>query len=228
MPRQRANDAKALHRPRERDDYFELLQDAVDTLWDDLAENSKRHADYLTQFPSNRSDCDLLAAVGSLQIVLDFLIFSPSTSVEVSDRRKRFRILEELQQALVDLFEGSAPPPILRARKKDSGRRPDVSSILTIKGILAGLMQCQVRAGMSREQAANWIVQNMSPKLAARISAKPVTPRMVEEWLDRFGGKHAEQNAARKAYGVWSQDSSKLTKQQFKRITERLASGDHY
>ena len=52
---------------------------------------------------------------------------------------------------------------------------------------------------------------------------------MVEEWLDRFGGKHAEQDAGRKAYLVWSQDSSPLTgsppltKEQFKTITERMA-----
>jgi hypothetical protein len=89
-------------------------------------------------------------------------------------------------------------------------------------------MQCQVRAGMSRKQAANWIVQNMLPKLAARISTRPATPRAEEEWLDRFGGKYGPQNAARKAYQSWSQNSPKLTKQQFKRTTERLASEDTY
>jgi hypothetical protein len=52
---------------------------------------------------------------------------------------------------------------------------------------------------MSRHQAAKGIADNMSPALASRISRKPITARMVEEWLDRFGGKHAEPNAARKA-----------------------------
>lgn len=228
MPRPRVNKTKAIRRRWKRDDYFELLQDAVDTLWDDLAENSTSHADCLTQFPSNRSDCDLLAAIGSLRIVLDFLRFSPTISLEYSDRHNRFRFVEELRQALVDLLEGSAPAPILRARKKRSGRRADVSSTLTLKGILAGLMQCQLRTGMTRAQAANWIAQNMSPRLAKRISTKPVTPRMVEEWLDRFGGEYGEPNAARRAYEVWSQDSPPLTKQKFRRITERLGSGDIY
>src|SRR5262245_836058 len=129
MPRPRTNEAKDVL----RDDYFELLQDAVDTLWDDLAENSGHHADCLAQFPSNRSDCDLLAATGALQSVLRFLGFSPTKSLHLSERRKRFRIIEELRQALIDLLEGSAPAPMLRARKKRSGRRADVSSILTIK-----------------------------------------------------------------------------------------------
>jgi hypothetical protein len=229
MPRQPAKDEEDLLKELERlspeHSYFQSLQDAVDELWDNLSDNSKRHASYLIQFPSNRSDCDLVAAAGALRVVLDFLRSSPTNSLDHSDRLSCFRILEELQRALVDLLEGSAPAPILRSRKKRSGRRADVSSTLTLKGIIAGLMQSKIRAGMTRAQAANWIVQNMSPKLAERISTKRVTPRMVEEWLDRFGGKHGEQNAARKAYKVWSQNSPTLTKQKFKKITERLGAG---
>ena len=224
MPRRRANDAKPLPKSLGRNDYFALLQDAVDNLWDGLAANSEGHANDLTQFPYDRAGCDLLAAIGALQTVLDFLRFSPTKSLEWSDRRKCSRILEELKHALFDLWEGSAPAPILMARKKGKGRRADVSSTLAIKGHLAGLMYCQVHAGMTREQAAKWIVNNMSPKLAPRISRKPTTARMVEEWLDRFGGKHAEQNAAREAYQAWSQDPPKLTKQLLLRFTESLAS----
>jgi hypothetical protein len=68
----------------------------------------------------------------------------------------------------------------------------------------------------------------MSPKLASVISRQPISAGMVEEWLDRFGGKHAEKNAARKAYLVWSQgDSSPLTKKLFKTITERIGAGEY-
>src|SRR5262249_53461718 len=194
MPRPRANDAKALPKPLEGNDYFALLQDAVDGLWDDLAANSERHADHLTQFPSDRSGCDLIAAIDALQIVLDFLRFSPTKSLESSARRKCSRILEELRQALVDLFEGSAPAPILRARKKGKGRRADVSSTLAIKGILAGLMHCQMRAGLTREQAAKWIVDNMSPKLAARADDRSTRsmPESVEEFFDPGDRAHVQ------------------------------------
>jgi hypothetical protein len=84
-------------------------------------------------------------------------------------------------------------------------------------------MHRQQCAGMSRHQAAKWIANNMSPRLAARVSRTPVTARMVEEWLDRFGGKHAEASAARDAYRVWSQPLPfPLTKQKFRTMTEGL------
>ena len=102
------------------------------------------------------------------------------------------------------------------------GRRPDVSLVLGLKGILAGLMERKQREGMTREEAARWIADNTPPKLAARISRKPITARSVEEWRDRFGGKHGPQDTARKAYLVWSQESSQLTKKDFKRISVGL------
>ena len=205
-------------------DYLELLQDSVDELWDDLEDNRALYAKNLAQFSDDKPGCDLVAAVLAVDAVIKFLRFSPSKSLSTADRRKRFKTLDELRQALLDLSEGSAPAPILRPQRKNRGRRADVSSVLAVKGVLAGLMQRQQRAGMSRHQAAKWIADNMSPKLASRISRKPITPRMVEEWLDRFGGKHAEQNAARKAYLVWCRDdSTPLTKQLFLTITERIA-----
>ena len=78
---------------------------------------------------------------------------------------------------------------MLRPQGKNRGRRADVSSVLVLKGILAGLMHRQQRAGLSRYQAAKWIADNMSPKLASVISRQPISAGMVEEWLDRFGGQ---------------------------------------
>jgi hypothetical protein len=208
-------------------DYLELLQDSVDDLWDKLADNHVGHLDDLKRFPQDKPSCDLVAAFLAIDAVINFLRFSPGKSLSISDRRKRFKILDELRQALFDLSEGGAPAPMLMPQSKGSGRRADVSSVLAVKGLLAGLMHRQQRVGMSRPQAAKWIVDNMSPKLASRISRKRITPRMVEEWLDRFGGRHAEQNAARKTYLVWSRDDpTPLTKELFKTITERLATGD--
>jgi hypothetical protein len=215
--------AKTIKEALELLDYLELLQWSVDELWYDLAHNSASHAKNLARFSDYKHDVDLVAAVRALDAVVDFLRFSPSKSLSPADRSKRFKILDELRQVLFDLSEGGAPAPMLRPRSKGSGRRADVSSVLAVKGVLAGLMHCKQRAGMSRHEAAKWIADNMSPKLASRISRKPITARMVEEWLDRFGGKHAKQDAGRKSYLVWSRDFPSLTKEKFKAITERIA-----
>ena len=211
-------------------DHIELLQWSVDQLWEDLDDNRALHAKNLARFSNDKPGCDQVAAAFALDAVISFLRSSPSNSPSdiIGDRRKRFKILDELRQALLDLSEGSAPAPMLRPQGKNRGRRADVSSVLVLKGILAGLMHRQQRAGLSRYQAAKWIADNMSPKLASVISRQPISAGMVEEWLDRFGSKHAEKNAARKAYLVWSQgDSSPLTKKLFKTITERIGAGEY-
>jgi hypothetical protein len=200
------------------------LEASVDSLWRALGQNSAEHARNLAQLPDKKDVCDLIAALSALVAVIEFLEFSPSGSTSMDDRYKGMKILVYLRQALLGLLEGGAPAPFLRAQPKSPGRRADVSSILTLKGILAGFMHCQQRAGMSRHQAAKWVADNMSPKLATLISRKPVTPRMVEEWFDRYGGKHAEQNSARKAYLTWSRGSP-ITKKKFTTITERIAAG---
>jgi hypothetical protein len=210
-------------------DHFDNLQDSLDELWDNLDENSVRHANDLAQFPSDQHGCDLFAAIVALAAVIDFLMFSPRKSSGPDDRHQSLRILLELRRNLVALYEGGALPPMFRSRIKGSGRRADVSSILTIKGILAGLMRRQQCAGMSRSEAASWIANNVSPKLAARLSRTAITPRIVSEWSVRYGGEHGENGVARKAYEVWSHDDHRpLTKQKFKMITERLATGDFY
>jgi hypothetical protein len=219
--------AKTVKEALELFDYFELLQDSVDRLWDDLADNAAFRVQNLSRFSEDKQACDLFAAVLAVNAVIDFLRFSPTRSLSIVDRHNRLKIFDELRQALLDLGEGGAPAQMLRPQPKNRGRRADVPSVLSLKGVLAGLMHCQQRAGMSRHQAAKWIADNMSPKLAERISRKPITARMVEEWLDRFGGKYAEQDAGRKAYLLWSQDFRPLTKQLFKTITERLATGDY-
>jgi hypothetical protein len=218
-------DAGTIKEALELLDYLERLQWSVDTLWDELDDNSVLHAKNLVQFSDYEHVVDLSAAVGAIDVVINFLRSSPSESLSTADRLKRFKIFKDLGQALLDLLDGGAPAPMLRPQSKGSGRRADVSSVLAIKGVLAGLMHRQQHGGMSRPEAAKWIADNMSPKLASRISRKPITARMVEEWLDRFGGKYSEQDAGRKAYLVWSREDPPLTKERFKAITKRIAEG---
>jgi hypothetical protein len=223
LPRTPGKDIKTVKEALELLDYFDLLQDSVDDLWHELLENNAFHARSLARFPDEKHGCDLAASVLAVDAVVTFLQFSPTLSLTTTDRLRRFKILYDLRQALLDLAEGGPPAPMLRAQGKGSGRRADVSSVLAMKGVLAGLMQCQLRAGMSRKEAAKWIADNTSPKLASRISRKPMTARMVEEWLDRFGGKHATPDAAQRAYRVWSELEGPLTKERFQSLTARIA-----
>ena len=204
-------------------DYLFWLHIAAADLWNDLAEVERIRARDLTQFPGGEEDWELFAAVLALRAVNIFMSSSPGLP-NVDRRRELSLSLVNLHTALVGLAEGGSPAAILRARKKSKGRRPDVSSILSVKGVLAELMYVKQQEGMSRKDAAKWIAANISSLLATRISKKPITPRMVEEWLDRFGGKHAPPNAAREAYKIWANPSDPpLTKQRFRQITERIA-----
>ena len=202
-------------------DYLELLHDVFDDLWNSLADNRARHLEDLARFPDEKPNCDLVAAIVALNAAVTFLRYCPKSAIAGRRPYSYLKISEDLSRALSDLSEGGAPAPMLRPLTI-KGRRPDVSLVLGLKGILAGLMERKQREGMTRQEAARWIADNTPPKLAARISRKPITARSVEEWRDRFGGKHAPQDTARKAYLVWSQESSQLTKKDFKRITEGL------
>ena len=202
-------------------DYLELLHDVFDDLWNELANNWARHEETLARFPDERPYRDLVAIIVALNAVVKFLRLCPKSAITAGRPYSYFKILEKLSQALSHLREGGAPEPMLRPLTT-RGRPPDVSLVLGLKGILAALMDQKQREGMSRGEAARWIADNTPPKLAARISRKPITARMVKEWRDRFGGKQGEQGPARKAYLVWSRDSDQLTKQDFKTITKNL------
>ena len=202
-------------------DYLGLLHEVFDDLWNELANNWARHVETLARFPDERPYRDLVAIIVALNAVVKFLRLCPKSAITAGRPYSYFKILEKLSQALSHLREGGAPEPMLRPLTT-RGRPPDVSLVLGLKGILAGLMEQKQREGMSRQEAARWIADNTPPKLAARISRKPITARMVEEWRDRFGGKQGERGPARKAYLVWSRDSDQLTKQDFKTITKNL------
>jgi len=106
------------------------------------------HAKNLARFSNDKPGCDQVAAAFALDAVISFLRSSPSNSPSdiIGDRRKRFKILDELRQALLDLSEGSAPAPMLRPQGKNRGRRADVSSpklasVISRQPISAGMVE---------------------------------------------------------------------------------------
>jgi hypothetical protein len=135
--------------------------------------------------------------------------------------------LDRLQAALDQLAMGGPAALMLHPQKIKGrhGRRPDVPNIQSVKGALAGLMHQRQSAGMPRQKAAAWIADNISGKLASRISGKPITARMVEEWLDRYGGISSPDDAGGRTFKVWARPVLEplSTKKEFYEMTERMA-----
>jgi hypothetical protein len=166
----------------------------------------------LSAFPSETRTINLAALICVIEAVRKFF-FRRRVSV---DR------LEILQRALQELAAGASPPEMLLPIKT-TGRRRDGPTIMSVKAIIAGVMHRQQTAGgMSRVEAARWIVRHISPDFASRISRKPLTPRMVTEWLDRYGGKFPEDDRVAKIYKIWSQGEA-YTDIDFRKTTEWLA-----
>jgi hypothetical protein len=134
--------------------------------------------------------------------------------------------LDRLQAALFQLTMGGPAAAMLQPLniKGRHGRRPDVPDVQSVKGALAGLMHRRQSGGMPRQKAA-WIANNISGKLASRISGKPITARMVEEWLDRCGGSSPPDDAGGRAFKVWARPVVEPlpTKKEFFEMTERMA-----
>jgi hypothetical protein len=176
----------------------------------ELIEIDKLHAlEGVTEH--ERGKLELVASAASLKEVRNFLsIIAPSHSLML------------LGNALTDLLEGGTVPAMLTPLNEFTNRPPDSPQIMAIKGALAGVMRTLQDAGTSREAAANLIARNLSPELATRISRKPITARTVEEWVDRFGGDHVEENSGRRAYRTWSRGKAPSS-QKIREITERMA-----
>ena len=144
--------------------YLELL-DTIQSDFADLVEAleeiDERYTRDATGWPDQMAE--LASATFSLAKVSHFL-------------RIRYwsRSLDRLQAALLQLIMGGPAAAMLEPLNIQGrrGRRPDVPSIQSVKGALAGIMHGQQATGMSRQQAAAWIANNISPKLASRISGK--------------------------------------------------------
>ncbi len=180
-------------------------------LGDELAEIQRLHERALASHPGETGETDLVTCAMALNAVCRFL----SVLVPCHD-------LMLLRDGLQLLVAGGATPAMFHPLNRARGRRTDAPSIMAAKGILAGMMHVQQSAGMSRENAAKWILKNTSPTLAARISGKPLTPRMIEEWLDRYGGAFPADNAGSKSYQVWNRGEP-VSATKFREITEKIA-----
>jgi hypothetical protein len=189
----------------------ERIWSDLEDLAGELAEIQKLHKLDVASRPDVVGMVDLAGSILALDAICRFLRL-----------RAPYDTLNLLLNGLRDLAEGGSPAAMFLPLERPKGRRPDVPTVMAAKGILAGVMHRQQATGLSREAAARWIVEHTSPTLAARISGKPLTPRMVEEWLDRFGGDHAEWNLGRKTYVIWSQGEA-LTVEKFRSITEQIA-----
>jgi hypothetical protein len=198
-------------------DAAQELQNA-DRIWRDLeslgyelTEIERLRDIDLTTHPDEIGKTDLAACTLALEETIHFLRL-----------RAPCETLELLRNGLHELVAGGTPPSMFIPLQQGKGRRLDVPAVVAAKGIIAGMMHVQQSAGMSRKSAAEWAVKYTSPKLAVRISGKPLTPRMVLEWLDRYGGDFAEASAGRKSHLIWSRGEP-VSAEKFREITERIA-----
>ncbi len=190
--------------------FVERIRNDFDSLHDEMLEIEQLHECDLANYPNQLGKVDLAASILALDATCRFF------RAKVSHHN-----LDLLKSGLQELAAGGSPAAMFHPLKK-TGRRGDVPAVMAAKGAIAGMMRALQSSGMSRKNAAKWIVRHISPTLAGRISGKPLTPRMVEEWLDRFGGDFAENNPARKSYKVWSGGEA-VDAKHFREITDRIA-----
>jgi hypothetical protein len=203
-------DAEAVVAAIEKLMLFQGLRSEIRQLVVDLQEIELEHQTDAAQYPDQWGGIDLAASTLALSAVLEFLRPIPSRNLSI------------LLKALAEMGSGASPPAMFRPEYRKSGRRPDPLSVMAAKGTLAGMMHSQMAGGMSREEAAQWIVRNISPLLASRISTKPLIPGVVEGWLDRFGGNFAERNVGRERYLLWREHDS-VDSKRFREITYSMA-----
>ena len=75
--------------------------------------------------------------------------------------------------------------------------------------LAAALHVRQAVSDDSRMEAAAWVVKHTSRDLIDRLSRKPVTPRVVIEWLDRFGGQCGTPGFGREGFIFWKEGFTK-------------------
>ncbi len=166
------------------------LEEMLDYIEEELAEVEVNHAAEVERDPDAVDSVDLAAAGEALKIVCDGLaergIESPS--------------LNRLFSGLQDLHAGASPAGMFLPSKSKS-RRSDPRNIQSAKGSIAAIVHAKQKVGkLGREEAAKWVLKNLSPKLQGRISLQPITQRMLIEWLDRYGGRFGEPSVGRAAF----------------------------
>jgi hypothetical protein len=192
------------------DEHRQTTED-LKVLAEKLMEIETEYESDAAAFPDQMGKNDLAACIMALDAVFEFLhlrVYSLNLGI--------------LRMALVEIVVGASPAAMFQPEQHGRGRRLDSHLVQKTKGMLAGMMEVQQKAGMSRTEAAKWIVKNVSPTLASRISSKPLTPRAVEEWLDKWGGKFGEEGVARDSYRLW-RTHDPVDPKRFREITEDKA-----
>jgi hypothetical protein len=106
--------------------------------------------------------------------------------------------LVRLLSALAALSEGSRPSSMLTPAAK-SHRRPTPPAVEGIKGRLAAIMEFQQLIGMSRKDAARWVVTHMPAEMRSLLGS--IVPSTVDSWLTKWGGdRGATSGSGREGY----------------------------
>jgi len=211
----RGRDADAIKAALEALDGFRKITEDLNSLGQQLLDIEDTHKSDTANFPKQIGKADLAACILAMMAVNEFFHLRLSS-----------RILQMLLDGLLEIAIGVPPAVMFHPEDYSKGRRADSPLVMGAKGAVAAIMHVQQSTGMSRKEAAEWVVGYISPALAARISRKPLTARTVEEWLDRFGGDHAEYNLGRENYLLWTGAPgpyAPVSPQRFREITENLA-----
>jgi hypothetical protein len=209
----RGRDADAIDAALEALDGFTKITRDLRTLGIKLLAIEDVYERDAAKFPEHLGMVDLFACAMAMKAVKKFLLM-----------RVVSRNLQMLIDGLVEIAMGTPPAAMFHPRDHSKGRRADSLFVMRAKGAVAAEMHVLQSTGMSRQEAAEWIVRHISPNLAARISRKPLTARTVEEWLDRFGGSYAEYNEGRLKYlFISSLRREAISPQRFREITEHMA-----
>jgi hypothetical protein len=95
------------------------------------------------------------------------------------------RPLVRLLGELMALTAGASPSPMLTPATTRH-RRPDAHMVEGLKGRLAAIMEFRQQAGMTRKDAADWVVRHAPAKLKRNL---PLASRAaLDSWLVKWGG----------------------------------------
>jgi hypothetical protein len=141
-----------------------------------------------TEDGENPAEVDRDAAQLALTDVVTFFL----------DHEIESQPLVRLLNELAALSVGASPSAML-APTATPHRRPDAPAVEGIKGRLAAIMEFRQQAGLTRKQAAEWVVRHIPPKMKRRLGS--ITSATVESWLVKWGGERgAASGSGREGY----------------------------
>jgi hypothetical protein len=141
-----------------------------------------------TEDGENPAEVDRDAAQLALTDVVTFFL----------DHEIESQPLVRLLNELAALSAGASPSAML-APTATPHRRPDAPAVEGIKGRLAAIMEFRQQAGLTRKQAAEWVVRHIPPKMKRRLGS--ITSATVESWLVKWGGERgAASGSGREGY----------------------------